>query len=137
MKKVGEILKDLRIDRCLLLRQVAAAVNVDSAIISKIETGSRLPTLEQLKALIKFYNVEENEILAAYHSDKLLSSLPEEEDLAFKTVEMLYFKISEGASNYQQIHQQISEKIDFLESSIPGEEKVENKEKSNHKHKKK
>jgi len=137
MKKVGEILKDLRIDRCLLLRQVAAAINVDQAIISKIETGSRLPTMEQLKALINFFNVDENEILAAYHSDKLLSGLPEGDDLAFRTVEMLYSKISEGTVYYHKINKPFQVCNYSLNKTHLNKEKLDNKETSKHKHKKK
>lgn len=50
-------LRGLREARGLPLRLPAAAAEIDSALLSKIELGHRLPTQEQLAALTRFYGV--------------------------------------------------------------------------------
>ncbi len=78
MKRVGEILRELRTKRSLLLREVAAAISIDQTLLSKIERDERLPTGEQVKLLTKFYKLECNDILLAYLSDKVLMELKDE-----------------------------------------------------------
>jgi len=53
LKSLGERLRQLREKKGLLLRQVAAAIEVDTAMISKFEKGERKPTREQLSNLAK------------------------------------------------------------------------------------
>ena len=51
MKKnnsIGEILRKRREEKGLLLRQVAALLDVDTAILSKIERGERKAKKEQM-----------------------------------------------------------------------------------------
>ena len=79
MKRVGEILKDLREAKGLLIRQVAAGVNVDTAILSKIERAERLPTKKQVLKLAKFFSFDKNELMVAYLSDKIVYALNGEE----------------------------------------------------------
>ena len=78
MKKVGETLRELRTKRHLLLREVAAAIKIDPTLLSKIERDERLPTEEQLKALSKFFKVQENNLLLAYLSDRILIELKDQ-----------------------------------------------------------
>jgi transcriptional regulator with XRE-family HTH domain len=51
----GEWLRQLREEKELPLRAVAAAAEMDQAHLSKIELGQRLPTPEQTAALAKFF----------------------------------------------------------------------------------
>ncbi len=55
---LGALLRRLREERELPLRKVAAAADVDSTHLSKIELGQRLPTSEQAVALEKFFNLQ-------------------------------------------------------------------------------
>jgi transcriptional regulator with XRE-family HTH domain len=47
----------MRKDRRLPLRSVAAAADMDSTLLSKIELGQRLPTEEQARALAAFFSL--------------------------------------------------------------------------------
>jgi transcriptional regulator with XRE-family HTH domain len=92
MKRVGEILKDLREAKGLLIREVAAGVNVDTAILSKIERAERLPTKKQVLLLAKFFSFDKNELMVSYLSDKLVYDLNGEE-VAIRVIHVAEKKI--------------------------------------------
>ena len=55
---LGEQLRKLREQAELPGWKVAAAAEMDSTLLSKIENGKRLPTQDQLAAMAKFFKVE-------------------------------------------------------------------------------
>lgn len=75
LKALMQILKEAREQECLLLRQVAAAVNTDTAMISKFEKGERKPTREQIRLLAQVLKIDEKELLISYLSDKVAADL--------------------------------------------------------------
>lgn len=79
MKTLGQILKEGRESENLLLRQVAAAVNTDTAMVSKFEKGERKPTREQINLLAVALKLNKKELLISYLSDKVVSDLAGEE----------------------------------------------------------
>lgn len=92
MKKISQIIREHREKKELLLRQVAAEIEIDQALLSKIERGERMPTKEQVVRLAKFYKVDENDFLIAFLSDKLVYDLQDEE-LAIKAMHVAEKKI--------------------------------------------
>jgi transcriptional regulator with XRE-family HTH domain len=78
MKTFANKLKSLRLKKELLLRQVAAAIDVDTSMVSKFEKGERFPTKEQIEKLATFFKVPENDFLVEAFSDKLTYDLSEE-----------------------------------------------------------
>ncbi len=75
MKTLGNVLKSARQKRCLILRKVAAEVDIDQSLISKFEKDERKPTREQLTRLAKFYNIPEEELTINWYSDKIAEEL--------------------------------------------------------------
>lgn len=75
MKRVGETLRELRTKNHLQLREVASAIHIDQTLLSKIERDEPLPTEEQVKSLSKFYRVEDDNILFAFLSDRVILEL--------------------------------------------------------------
>ncbi len=71
----GSWLRELRAARGLVLREVAAAVAMDMAHLSKIELGDRLPTPEQTARLAHFYEIPASEMEAARVAGKFLRDL--------------------------------------------------------------
>ncbi|MDR1897010.1 MAG: helix-turn-helix domain-containing protein, partial [Prevotellaceae bacterium] len=59
MNEVGEIIKNLREEKELPLRIVAAYLDIDQAILSKIERGQRRANREQIVKLAEYFNVQE------------------------------------------------------------------------------
>lgn len=78
MKTFANKIKDLRIQKELLLRQVAAAIEVDTSMVSKFENGERFPTREQIEKLATFFKVAEEDFLVDAFSDKLVYDFSEE-----------------------------------------------------------
>lgn len=79
MNSIGEKIRTLRETKGLLLRQVAAYLEIDTALISKIERGERRLTREQVIKLAKFYNVSESELLPLWLCDKVLETVDNDE----------------------------------------------------------
>jgi transcriptional regulator with XRE-family HTH domain len=79
MKKLSDIIRSLREQNGYLLRQVASEIQIDQALLSKIERNERLPTKEQVLRLAKFYGTNEHELLIAFLSDKLANEVCYEE----------------------------------------------------------
>jgi len=78
MNSLGEKIRTIRESKSLLLRQVAAYLEIDTALISKIERGERRLTREQVTKLAKYYNVTDEELLTLWLSDKLLVTIENE-----------------------------------------------------------
>lgn len=78
METFASKLKTLRLKQELLLRQVAAAVDVDTSMVSKFENGERFPTREQIEKLATFFKVPEEDFLVEAFSDKLSYDLGED-----------------------------------------------------------
>jgi predicted nucleotidyltransferase len=79
------------------LRIVAAYLNIDQAILSKIERGKRKPPREIVIKLSEYFNVDKKELLAAWLSDKVLYEIADEEQAleALKVAEeQVKYKVS-------------------------------------------
>lgn len=70
----GKRLRALRQEYGEPLRVVAAAIEVDSSLLSKIEHGERLPTEQQLEKLAKYFNVPLEDLAAQAIAEKIVTS---------------------------------------------------------------
>lgn len=77
--------RQLREQKGLLLRQIAAALEVDTALVSKIERGERKASKEQVVKLAELLEINPDELLVIWLSDKIVDML-EEEPLAYKAL---------------------------------------------------
>ena len=91
-KTVGEILRAKREEKGLLLRQVAALLEMDTAILSKIERSQRNINKEQVFKLADILGIEREELLIQYLSEKIAIEL-RDEYLADKTLKVAEKKI--------------------------------------------
>ncbi|WP_437373809.1 helix-turn-helix domain-containing protein [Maribacter litoralis] len=94
MKTLGDTLKCARDEKELILRKVAAQVNIDQSLISKFEKNERKPTMEQIVRLANFYGLSENELIISWYSEKIADKLKYTES----TSEIL--KVAEEKINY-------------------------------------
>ena len=92
MNSFGDIIRKAREEKGLFLRQVAAEMEIDQAIISKFERGDRKPTKEQVLKFAKFYKLDKEELLVAWLSDKVAYDL-QGENLADKVLKAAEHKI--------------------------------------------
>ncbi len=87
MESLGDTIRKLREEKELPLRTVAAFLDIDQAILSKIERGQRKPSREQVVKLAAYFKVKENDLLVAWLSDKLVYEV-EDEDMALKALQV-------------------------------------------------
>ncbi|WP_207214099.1 helix-turn-helix domain-containing protein [Brumimicrobium glaciale] len=78
-KTIGQQIRELREANDLPLRKVAAAVDIDQSILSKIERGERRATRELIIKFAELFNVDEKQMLINYFSDKVLYEIVNEE----------------------------------------------------------
>lgn len=78
-KTIGERLRKLREQSDLPLRKVAALLDIDVAILSKMERGERKLTKEIVLKLAEIYKQNANELLVQFLSDKILYEIQDEE----------------------------------------------------------
>ena len=81
-KSFGYIVKVLREERNLTLREVAFYLRIDTSMLGKIEKNKRRPTKQIIEKFSKFFNVEERELNIAFLSDNLAYQILAEEDIA-------------------------------------------------------
>lgn len=89
---VGEILRKHREKKGLLLRQVAALLDIDTAILSKIERGERKAKKEQIVQLAEILDLNQEDLIVQYLSEKILYEIRDEE-LAEKALKVAEQKI--------------------------------------------
>lgn len=87
MDNLGETLRKLREEKQLPLRTVAAFLDIDQAILSKVERGQRKISRDQVVRLAQYFQVKEDDLLVAWLSDKLVYEL-EDEELALKALQL-------------------------------------------------
>ncbi|MDP3913198.1 MAG: nucleotidyltransferase domain-containing protein [Bacteroidota bacterium] len=87
MDTLGETLRKLREEKQLPLRIVASYLDIDQAILSKVERGHRKLNRDQLVKLAQYFQVKEETLLVSWLSDKLVYEL-EDEDLALKALQL-------------------------------------------------
>jgi len=69
----GETTRTLRKQRGEPLRVVAAAVEIDSTLLSKIERGERFPTEAQIAKFAEYFGVPQEELAAKAIADRIIS----------------------------------------------------------------
>ena len=89
MDTLGDIIRQQREKKGLPLRIVAGFLNIDQAILSKIERGQRKASKEQVLKLAEYFSVDREQLLVAWLSDKIVYELTDEEfaDKALKVAE--------------------------------------------------
>ncbi len=69
----GETVRYLREQRQEPLRVVAAAIGIDSTLLSKLERGDRLPTDAQVTNLATYFGVPDDELIAQVVAEKIVA----------------------------------------------------------------
>lgn len=77
-KSFGGTVRDIREKQGLLLRQVAAELQVDTGFLSKMERNEKKASRQQVDKLAIALGVKNKELLTLWLSDKILETLEEE-----------------------------------------------------------
>lgn len=92
METVGQIIRTKRETLGLLLRQVSAYVDVDQAILSKIERNERKPTKDLILKIAEILQIDKQELLVQFMSDKIAYEIADE-DCAARVLKVAEEKI--------------------------------------------
>lgn len=79
MENIGQLIRRLREEKGEPLRKVAAFLDIDQAILSKIERGQRKSNKKQIEKLAKYFGADKKKMLVAWLSDKILYEIIDEE----------------------------------------------------------
>jgi transcriptional regulator with XRE-family HTH domain len=84
---IGEKLRYIREEKVLPLRKVAALLDIDVAILSKMERGERRITKDVVLKLASIYDYNSEELLINFLSDKILYEI-QNEDLGVEALKV-------------------------------------------------
>src|SRR5690554_1699502 len=88
MNKFGDLIRNTREDKEMLLRHIAAELDVDTALVSKIERGEKTAKREHVLALAQLYSIDPEELIALWLADQV-ALLLEREEQALKALRIV------------------------------------------------
>ncbi len=68
-------IKQARIQKGLKIKEIAQKLNVDSSLISKFETGTRIPTREQIIKIANLLDLDTHKVLIDWLSNQVLEKI--------------------------------------------------------------
>lgn len=95
----GNKIRALRDEQGVLQRQVAAYLEIDTPMFSKIERGDRRAKRSQVIMLAEYFHMDEKEMLTLWLADKILDALEGEEELGLCAIETAKSKITDIFTN--------------------------------------
>ena len=97
MSTLGLKLREMREQAGFSLRKAAVAIDIDVAILSKMERGERKFSKELVIKLADLYNANSDELVIGFLSEKILYEL-EDEDLGLEAL-----KVAEKRLKYKKL----------------------------------
>lgn len=115
------LLKNARIQKGLKIREVAQLLDVDQALVSKFESGNRIPTRLQLSQLAQILDLSLADLQKEWLKIRILNEL-EYEEYAEEAINM----VQEALQLYKKTHKpiisdylkQLLQEIDFLKNIL-------------------
>ncbi|WP_068821955.1 nucleotidyltransferase domain-containing protein [Pedobacter psychrophilus] len=120
MESFGTKIKNLRENKNLPLRIVSTDLNIDQAILSKIERNIRKANRELVIKISDYFRINRDDLLIAWLSDKLALEL-EDEDNAIKAL-----KVAEEKVNYITRSKRKINLIETIKSVLKADGRVNN-----------
>lgn len=90
---LGNNIKELRDKHDVLQRQLAAYLEIDTPMFSKIERGDRRAKRSQVILLAKYFHIDEKEMLSLWLADKVLDALEGEDELCLNALDIAKSKL--------------------------------------------
>jgi HTH-type transcriptional regulator, competence development regulator len=76
---IGNKIRELREENNILLRQLAAQLDMDTAMLSKMERGDRFFKKEDILALAKIFKQDKSDLLTLWLADKVVKTIKGDE----------------------------------------------------------
>lgn len=118
MITLGYILRHIREDQNLPLQRVSESSGIDATLLSKIETGKRIASAEQVLKLAQIYNFDDaTTLLIQRQSDEIISKLSDlDSDIALRSLQAAEEKVAYGSQYLSLFMEAIYSKPIALES---------------------
>ena len=79
MNKFGDLIRTNREKEEMLLRHLSAQLDIDTAMLSKIERGEKVAKKEHVKQLADIFKLDFNVLMALWLADKIFLLVEDEE----------------------------------------------------------
>lgn len=89
---IGQQIRELRENAGVSLRKAAVLVDIDIAVLSKMERGERKFTKDLIVKLAELYNAKADKLIVEYLSD-IVSYELKDEDLAIEALRVAELKV--------------------------------------------
>lgn len=76
----GKKIRELRDETGVLQRQLAALLEIDTPMFSKIERGDRKAKREQVVKLAEYFHQDKKEMLTLWLADKFIDAVEDEQE---------------------------------------------------------
>ena len=103
------LVKNKRIELGLRMHELAAALQVDQSLISKFESGKRLPTKDQVLKLAKALKISEQKLLTAWNAERIWAYVKDE-----PFAEEALMLVKEKQANYKLSNANVSKTVNSL-----------------------
>ena len=90
---IGERIKELREQQGVMQRQLAAVLEIDTPMFSKIQRDDTRDKLTQVIQLAEYFKVDKNELLTLWLADKVLDAVEDEDELKHDAIEVAQKRI--------------------------------------------
>ncbi len=84
----GRKIKELRDEQGVLQRQLAALLEIDTPMFSKIERGDRKAKREQVIKMAEYFHQDVNEMLILWLADKVLETVKNEDGIDLAAIKI-------------------------------------------------
>ena len=84
----GRKIKELRDEQGVLQRQLAALLEIDTPMFSKIERGDRKAKREQVIKMAEYFHQDVNEMLTLWWADKVLETVKNEDGINLAAIKI-------------------------------------------------
>ena len=98
MNRFGDLVRSTREEKGLLLRHLAAELDVDTALISKIERGDKSAKRDQVLAISQVLNLDIAELTTLWLADQIYLMI-KDEDMALKALTVAQLEIEKNLNN--------------------------------------
>jgi len=82
----GKKIKELREEHGMVQRKLAAALDIDTPMYSKIERGERKAKRSHIPIMARLLEIEEKELLTIWLADKVLDTVEDEDEVKHDAV---------------------------------------------------
>ena len=113
----GKHIKRLRESKGLFLREVGAALELDSAFISKVENEERPLPRKHIEKLAEFLNTPIDELLVLWFSDKI-KGLIDDKEIGKQALKIVLKELNAIKNNADQVFNNSSLAIKRLTNKI-------------------